>query len=432
MKKIVWFLAFFVVFTAAMPMAVESIRAADCEAILAQAKGERRLLKRRKILREAIKSCPQHAEINFQYGYILERLREYEDALQYYQNAVRLNTRAAKYYFGLGDVYKVLGNKAAAIDAYGKGLRFDPENERAQNTLATLRGVPKPKTVTKAAVTPPAPPKVEPKPPAKLVKPEPVKVAKVEEKQKVATSVQKAKTEPVEKGKKAVKPKTPSKVQKEQKPERPQAAAKVAKKPETVKPAKTVQKAKAPAKMKTPAKKVAAKPKPAAKPPVKVAKKKVIKPPVPPIKPTQVKQAKASPVQTTTKPKKVATVKKKPVPAKAVESKPQPKPVVVASVKRGPPIQLQGPMPNSADLFSQQQDERVNKFSQFLRSESQRKARFRKLAVPRKTSDTEDQKQIASRRAENKKNEAIDEFKIDPSRPIIVYYGPDRKVPSRK
>ncbi len=111
----------------------------ECRSLKVQIKKERNLLKKRQLLTHALGLCPQDAEIHYSYAYAAERLRKYDQAQSNYLKATELDSNYAKAYFGLGDIYMVLGNAKAAIDAYEKGLTLIPQNKRARSALELAR-----------------------------------------------------------------------------------------------------------------------------------------------------------------------------------------------------------------------------------------------------------------------------------------------------
>ena len=110
-----------------------------CSTLKAQIKKERNLLKKRELLNHALAFCPQDAEIHYSCAYAAERLRKYDKAQSGYLKATELDSNYGKAYFGLGDIYMVLGNAKSAIDAYNKGLTLVPQNKRAQSSLELAR-----------------------------------------------------------------------------------------------------------------------------------------------------------------------------------------------------------------------------------------------------------------------------------------------------
>ncbi len=111
----------------------------DCGEITVQIKKERNLLKKQVLLKQALELCPDNAEIHYSCAYAAERLRKYEKAQSHYLKTTEIDGNYAKAYFGLGDIYMVLGNSGAAIPAYEKGLQLVPKNRRARASLEVAR-----------------------------------------------------------------------------------------------------------------------------------------------------------------------------------------------------------------------------------------------------------------------------------------------------
>ncbi|WP_321366191.1 OmpA family protein [uncultured Desulfuromusa sp.] len=107
----------------------------ECSAIKDKIKQERNLLKKRELLNHGLELCPQDAEIHYRCAYTAERLRNYDKAQRNYLKATELDNHYAKAYFGLGDIYMVLGNARSAVDAYEKGLTLAPQNKRARSSF---------------------------------------------------------------------------------------------------------------------------------------------------------------------------------------------------------------------------------------------------------------------------------------------------------
>ncbi|MCK5914861.1 MAG: OmpA family protein [Deltaproteobacteria bacterium] len=111
----------------------------ECRTVNMQIKKERNLLKKQKLINQAMTLCPEDAEINYSCAYAAERLRKYSKAQNHYLKATELDSNYAKAYFGLGDIYMVLGNARSAIGAYEKGLALIPQNKRARSSLELAR-----------------------------------------------------------------------------------------------------------------------------------------------------------------------------------------------------------------------------------------------------------------------------------------------------
>ncbi len=108
---------------------------ANCTSLKEQLHKERNLLKKRQMLTQAIASCPADAELHYMYAYSAERLRKYDNALKSYLETIAIDSGFSKAYFGLGDIYMVLGNAEAAIRAYEQGLALEPADTRARASL---------------------------------------------------------------------------------------------------------------------------------------------------------------------------------------------------------------------------------------------------------------------------------------------------------
>ncbi|MCB2183698.1 MAG: OmpA family protein [Desulfobulbaceae bacterium] len=112
---------------------------ADCSVQLKELDSLKGLIKRRAYLEKAIRQCPDDYQINYFYGYNLERLRKYDESLKFYHKSIKLNPDFPKAHFGLGGVYLVQGNFGDSIDSFEKGLRLDPENIWARRSLQKAR-----------------------------------------------------------------------------------------------------------------------------------------------------------------------------------------------------------------------------------------------------------------------------------------------------
>ena len=112
---------------------------ANCTSLKEQLHKERNLLKKRHMLTQAIASCPADTELHYMYAYSAERLRKYDNALKSYLETIAIDSGFSKAYFGLGDIYMVLGNAEAAIRAYEQGLALEPADTRARASLELAR-----------------------------------------------------------------------------------------------------------------------------------------------------------------------------------------------------------------------------------------------------------------------------------------------------
>lgn len=132
---------------------------ADCLAVRKKIAQERDMLQKRELTKQALKDCPNDAVINFTYAYSMERFRKYDQALKHYKISVKLDSKYAKGYFGMGDMYAQLRRPAQAIAAYKKGLALDPKNKRALKSLAAAQAAAKEAGIRVAAPVTRTPPK---------------------------------------------------------------------------------------------------------------------------------------------------------------------------------------------------------------------------------------------------------------------------------
>jgi tetratricopeptide (TPR) repeat protein len=122
---------------------VSEVLAADCLAIRKQIEEQSDILQRKELAKQGISDCPNDPIINFEYAYAMERLRKYKLALKHYQIAAKLAPKYAKSYFGMGDMYINLDIPGDAVKAYETGLSLEPDNKRAQNSLAEAKALAK-------------------------------------------------------------------------------------------------------------------------------------------------------------------------------------------------------------------------------------------------------------------------------------------------
>ncbi len=66
--------------------------------------------------------------------------KDYNGAIQDYQNAANANPNSVAAYQGMGTAHYFLGQKEQAINAYEKALQLDPSNTRLSNLVAKLKG----------------------------------------------------------------------------------------------------------------------------------------------------------------------------------------------------------------------------------------------------------------------------------------------------
>jgi outer membrane protein OmpA-like peptidoglycan-associated protein len=110
------------------------IYADDCSGLWDNIKKQRSLIQQRQSLTTILEQCADDPLINYKYAYNCERLRKYEEALQYYIKASELDPSYHNAYYGAGDVYMVLGKPGPAIKMFEKGLEIK-SSTRAKKSL---------------------------------------------------------------------------------------------------------------------------------------------------------------------------------------------------------------------------------------------------------------------------------------------------------
>lgn len=152
--------------------------AADCKVLAEAISRERTLMTKKTMIEEAMKVCPRDAEIVYQHGYTLERLRKYDEALKSYKKAISLDGGYAKAFFSIGDIQMIIRNYEEAAQAYETGLQHAPGDVRAIASLNEVRDrykIVTGKTLSTSSSKPPPEMPVDLKPEAKSeVKPEPM------------------------------------------------------------------------------------------------------------------------------------------------------------------------------------------------------------------------------------------------------------------
>ena len=130
--------------------------AADCKVLHDSIRKESVLMKKKALVTAALSECPDDPAIFYQEGYILERLRKYKEALVSYKKAIVLDSGYAKAYFSIGDIEALQNNFAEAERAYRDGLRYEPGNKRALDSLASVQSQYKSNTAAPKPVKEPA------------------------------------------------------------------------------------------------------------------------------------------------------------------------------------------------------------------------------------------------------------------------------------
>ncbi len=87
------------------------------------------LIQRQSFLVNALEECPHDAMLQYYYGVNLDRRQQFEKALHYFKISAQLDNLFPYVYFGMGESYLSLGDLEAAVNAYKKGLKIQPDNK---------------------------------------------------------------------------------------------------------------------------------------------------------------------------------------------------------------------------------------------------------------------------------------------------------------
>jgi len=90
--------------------------------------------------RDAEKANPREPDVHFGLGYLLWRLKQYEEAAQEFQAELANNPEHGQAMAYLGDTEMILGQPETALPQLEKAIRIDPRNELAHLDLGTLYG----------------------------------------------------------------------------------------------------------------------------------------------------------------------------------------------------------------------------------------------------------------------------------------------------
>jgi two-component system chemotaxis response regulator CheY len=87
------------------------------------------------LFRQAIDAAPGDVHLYNRLGVALRRQQKHQQALEYYQQALKLDARNEKVHFNLGVLYFDLGEKDKALDAFKTALNIRPQFAEAQDFL---------------------------------------------------------------------------------------------------------------------------------------------------------------------------------------------------------------------------------------------------------------------------------------------------------
>jgi tetratricopeptide (TPR) repeat protein len=90
--------------------------------------------------RDAEKANPREPDVHFGLGYLLWRLKRYDEAAQEFQAELANNPEHGQAMAYLGDTERILGQPEAALPLLEKAIRIDPRNDLAHLDLGILYG----------------------------------------------------------------------------------------------------------------------------------------------------------------------------------------------------------------------------------------------------------------------------------------------------
>jgi tetratricopeptide (TPR) repeat protein len=86
--------------------------------------------------KQAITVEPDNAAYLDTYGWILFKLKKYEDAAVYIEKSIASGKASSVVHEHLGDIYEKLGQKEKALELWKKAFELDPKNKDAQEKIA--------------------------------------------------------------------------------------------------------------------------------------------------------------------------------------------------------------------------------------------------------------------------------------------------------
>ncbi len=91
-----------------------------------------------KLLKKAVKAKPEN--INYLQNLAIAKynLKDYQGAIRNYERIIKINSKDAFSYNGLGNIYRDLGQKEIAKENYKKAIKVDPRFTVAYSNLALL------------------------------------------------------------------------------------------------------------------------------------------------------------------------------------------------------------------------------------------------------------------------------------------------------
>jgi outer membrane protein OmpA-like peptidoglycan-associated protein len=91
----------------------------------------------KQLLQQALQLCPQHPEAHNNLATIFEQEQDYDQALAYYQEAVRIKPDFAEAWFGIGEVYYKTGKFALSLEAYLNACKDQDARQKIEDLLVS-------------------------------------------------------------------------------------------------------------------------------------------------------------------------------------------------------------------------------------------------------------------------------------------------------
>jgi tetratricopeptide (TPR) repeat protein len=87
---------------------------------------------------EIVRDAPHHADALHLLGIVAQQQGDIPVAVQLIEAAIQINPQAAHYHNNLGNTYRLLGNRIAAMASYRRAIALDPADIAIQHSLANL------------------------------------------------------------------------------------------------------------------------------------------------------------------------------------------------------------------------------------------------------------------------------------------------------
>lgn len=91
-----------------------------------------------KYLKKAIEIYPDYEDAIFKLGYVLEKLKEYKEALKCYEKVLKLNPDAWDAWYSIGIVYAKMEKYKKSYKYLKKAFELKPDNPNVMDAFARL------------------------------------------------------------------------------------------------------------------------------------------------------------------------------------------------------------------------------------------------------------------------------------------------------